>query len=146
MNLETLSHIFGIGGFLVGIFTIFLAYRKRLLQTGFTNFQEQYRIEMDDFKKYIRNDINMFREMMNENDARHTKSLETIATYYKSTSDEVTKQSNVCKLIQKGNSINKKYSDDWNVNLKNELDDVQRDVTQMKRDIERIRSVINGKK
>ena len=145
MSLETLSHISGILGFLAVIFTVFITYRKKLLRTGFTLFRDQYRAEMDDFKMYIRGDINMLREMMNENDERHTKTLSRIVEYYKKTTDSVTEQAGICKLIRVEDKGSRKVEDIWKKKMKDELDGVQKDVMEMKKSIEHIRKSVNGK-
>jgi len=145
MTLETWSHISGILGFLAVIFTVYLTHRKKLLKTGFTLFRDQYRTEMDDFKTYIRDDINMLREMMNENDARHTKTLGRIVEYYKKTTDSVAEQANICKLIRVEDKGTRKVEDIWKKKMKTELDSVQNDINEMKQSIEHIKKSVNRK-
>ena len=113
MELNIFSQIFGIVGVCLALFSAFLIYRKRLLNTGFDAFRNQYRIEMDDFKKNVLSNVNMFREMANENDKRHTRTLERIVDLYEKTSKTVSEQSNVCKLIQVKREGEDKIDTSW---------------------------------
>ena len=133
MNLETLSHIGGLIGVLSALFFAFMAYRKKLLNTGFDAFRNQYRIEMNDFKKSVLSDVNMFREMMNENDKRHIQTLNRIVELYESTNKSVGSQAKTCELLQVKKVGEKKIEEDWKRRFKNELDQVQKDVIYIKK-------------
>jgi len=87
----------------------------------------------------------MLREMMNENDDRHTKTLGRIVEYYKKTTDSVAEQANICKLIRVEDRGNRKMEDVWKKKMKSELDAVQEDIKEMRASIEHIRKSVNGK-
>ena len=138
MTLETVSHVFGVLGILTGLFVTYLAHRKKLLNTGLTVFREQYRVEMDDFKKNVLSMVNMFREMMNKNDEKHTDTLNRFVELYEKTSRSVSKQANVCELLQVKKEGEVKLEKEWKLRMKKELDQVQEDVKHIKK-------AINGK-
>ena len=139
MSLETLSHIAGIVGLIAVIFTFFLAYRKKLLNTGFSLFRNQYRIEMDEFKRHILNDISIYRDIMNRNNEQNTKAMNRIVELYENTHNSVKEQASTCKLIRVESSGAKKLEDVWKKNIKSELDQVQRDVAHMKKVINHVK-------
>ena len=132
MNLEMLSHIGGLIGVASALFFGFMAYRKKLLNTGFTAFRTQYRQEMDDFKDNILTN-------MNKNDERHSKTLNRIVELYEGTHDSVREQANTCKLIRVESAGAKKLEDSWKRNIKSELDQVQKDVAHMKKVINHVK-------
>lgn len=139
MNLETLSHIGGLIGALSALFFGFLAYRKKLLSTGFTLFRNQYRGEMDEFKRHILNDIGIYRDIMNRNNDQNTKAMNRIVELYESTHRSVEKQANTCKLIQVENSGAKKIEELWKKNMKKELDEVKQDVEHIRKSINHVK-------
>ncbi len=135
MNLEVLGQIGGLIGVLSAVFFAFMSYRKKLLSTGFDAFRNQYRSEMDDFKEFIRSDINMFREMANKNDERHTRIMERIVELYEKTSKSVEEQSTVCKILRSSTLNEKKLEDQWKRNIKSELAQVKEDVSAIKKSL-----------
>lgn len=135
INLEMLSHIGGLIGVLAALLFSFMAYRKKLLNTGFDTFRDQYRNEMDDFKKNVLSSVNVFREIMNENDKRHTRTLNRIVELYESTNKSVTNQANTCNILQVKQVGEKKIEENWKIRMKTELGQVQKDVDHIKKAI-----------
>ena len=140
ITVETVAHIGGIIGVLSALFFGFMAYRKRLLNTGFTQFRGQYRTEMDLFQESVLMKVDIFKEIMNKNDERYTKHLDRIAELIIDgqkanikTQKAIEKQSNVCLLLQERKSGNVKLAEEWKAKMKKELDKVQLDVAHIKK-------------
>ena len=139
MNLETWSHIAGIAGLIALLFSAFMAYRKKLLHTGFLAFRNQYRIEMDAFQASVLSKVDLFKEIMNKNDERYTKHLDRITGLIiegqKSnlkTQKAVEKQSSEYLISQVKKEGDVKVENAWKLNIKNELNKVQKDVAHIK--------------
>ena len=132
MDFNIFSQIFGIVGVCLALFSGFLIYRKRLLNSGFDAFRNSYRIEMDDFKKNILAMVNTFREMSNKNDERHTRTFQRVVELYESTNQAVKSQSNVCELLQVKKEGDLKLEKVWKTKIMKELDQVQSDVRHIK--------------
>jgi len=137
---DILGLILSVIGTLLAVGAAVLAWRKKLLQTGFSDFKESYRseinefrhsarIEMDDFKTTVRNYIN-------QNEERHAKTLNRIVELYEQTHREVTTQTGMCRIIQAKREGTTKYEDEWKKQIEQELDEVRNDVKH-------IREVIN---
>jgi len=132
MTLENYSHIAGIAGLLAIIITFILGYRKKLLSTGFTMFKDHYnsfqneiRAEMADFKTTVR-------DYINQNDERHTRTLERITEIFEQTQKSINKQTNVCKMVQVRKEGTLKREQDWKDRIENEIKDIYIDVEHIK--------------
>jgi len=139
MTLENYSHIAGILGLLSIVITLILGYRKKLLSAGFEAFRDQYKL----FQQEIRSEMNEFkttvRDYINQNDERHSRTLERITDIFEQTQDSIRKQTNVCKMVQvrkEGAFKREKY---WKERIEKEITDIYVDV-------EHIKKKINGKK
>lgn len=121
-----MSEVIGILGLILAVGSAILAWRKKLLSTGFETFKQTYRIEMDDFKTTIRNYIN-------QNEERHSKTLNRIVELYENTHNEVTSQTNICKVIQARREGNIKFEEVWKKQIEDELNEVREDVRHIKK-------------
>ena len=139
MTLENYSHIAGILGLLSIVITLILGYRKKLLSAGFEAFRDQYKL----FQQEIRSEMNEFkttvRDYINQNDERHSRTLERITDIFEQTQDSIRKQTNVCKMVQVRKEGAFKREKDWKERIEKEITDIYVDV-------EHIKKKINGKK
>ena len=124
MNLETLSHIAGVLGLLSIVITSFLAYRKNLLNTGFRNFQDMYRIEMVDFKKTVR-------DYIANNDKKNSRNIERIVELYGDTRNLIAEQNKICDIVQASKRIITKQEKDWKVRIEKDMNDLIKKVNHI---------------
>lgn len=130
-SLETLSHLAGVLGLASIIITAFLAYRKQLLRSGFTSFQDTYRTEMADFKKTVRDYIAI-------NDQRNHENIERIVELYSETRDLIKDQNKVCDIVQSTKPIIEKNEKEWR-------DRMEKEITELAEKISHINAVVNNK-
>ena len=145
LTLESVSHIGGIIGILATLFFAFMTYRKKLLNAGFTAFSNQYRIEMDEFKKEVFRYIDDMRQLMNKNEDGHRKTLKQIVELNMETQKQVTKQIGACQLIQGKKDVIAKSEREWKLKIDKKTHDIYQDVEEMKKSIAYIKGKMNGK-
>lgn len=128
MSLEQAAAITGV---LLTIFSVILVWRKNLLSMGFNAFKEDYRlfqqnlrIEIDDFKDTVR-------EYINQNEDRHQRTLERITELYTQTARAIDKQSNACKMVQVRKEGTYKREKEWKEKIEKELDELDRKVSHI---------------
>ena len=122
----------GILGILSIVITGMLAWRKQLFKSGFSAFQDLYRIEMTTFKGEVRN-------YMNKADERHTRTLDRIAELYEKTHKQITEQNLVCKVVQGKKPIEIKAEKAWKQKIEKDLEELDKKVTH-------IEDCVNNKK
>jgi len=136
---EGINIIIGVFGFLALLISAYIAHRKRIFDSGFNKFRDLYRVEMDEFKSTILSMMNTIRDIVNQNDERHTKTLDTIARYYQKTHDEIKDQNKVCDIVQASKPIIAKQEKEWKQRIENELLRIDKKVTH-------IEDCVNNKK
>ena len=94
---------------------------------------------MDEFKSTILSMMNTIRDIVNQNDERHTKTLDTIARYYQKTHDEIKEQNKICDIVQASKPIIAKQEKEWKQRIENELLRIDKKVTH-------IEDCVNNKK
>ena len=124
ISLETWSHIVGVLGFISILISGLLTWRKGLLNTGFTKFQDLYRIEMTTFKGEVRGYIN-------KADERHTKTLDRIAELYEKTHNEILAQNLICKVVQGKKPEEMKLEKQWKNRIETELKVLEKKITHI---------------
>jgi len=132
MTLENYSHIAGVAGIISIVITFILGYRKKLLMTGFNTFKDNYnlfrqeiRSEMIDFKTTIR-------DYINQNDERHTRTLERVTQIFDDTQKAICKQTNACKMVQVRKEGASKRDSEWKERIEKEVKDIYNDVELIK--------------
>lgn len=128
-TLETLSHISGVLGLVAIAVTSVLAYRKKLLNAGFENFQKIYSLEMQAHKENIHSEMIDFkkeiRTYINQAEERHSKTLDQIAGLYVKTHEEIISQNRQCDLIQSTKPLLEEQERKWKNKVETELDEIR---------------------
>ena len=124
VNLESLSHVAGVIGVLATIGAIFLTYRKNLLTTGFKNFQDMYRLEMNDFKTTVR-------DYINTNDQRHTRHLERIVEMHAETLSQITELKKNAEVMVETKRVTNAAKQEWKARVEKDLEKLSKQVSQL---------------
>ena len=114
LTLEMWSHVAAILGLISTIAFALLAWRKNLLKSGFSHFQDLYKTEMTDFKIEVRRYIS-------QADQNNKVTLEKMADLYVKTHNEIMEQNRLCGLIQSKKPYEAKEEKEWKDNIENKL-------------------------
>jgi len=141
--LEKIELLIAIIGGAIGIISVILIWRKKLLNTGFEVFKETYRREMNDFKDAMHDKYFDFqkdvRGYINANHTEDSKKFDTLIQLSTKTSQDVCSQANICRVIQAKRDGLTKADEQRLTKIENEL-------ASIKKNVDHITDVINHKK
>jgi len=137
--LEHTNLIFDIICGIIAVGAVILAWRKKLLNTGFETFKETYRVEMDAFKAIIQAKVVDIIGSSNKHMDENRKNYERMVQVQGEILEQVKAQSSTCRIIQaRREGLTK--ADEMR------LTKIESELRSIKKNVDHITGVINHKK